>query len=237
MPKSINYLIISAIWSFITLSLRCINIIAGQISLSVTIFGLGLFIFYFLGGLPFAIGFSALCTGASSLSFYLKNRISPTVKLSEQGADSLGFLIGGFVILTIPEQSFPATAILLFFPFCEIIFALIQSLPFFNHGNKLRENTACFKACSTGLNCEIIDRIYFKIMIMTLFFGCFQLYAPASYSLWPICLVIVIWQQYRIIHWSTLSSGINDTNQKFVSNLNKQITSLKENFKQTDKKR
>ena len=234
-PSYLNQIIALLLWSFISFCYRINNRISGQIFGFTCIFGFGLFIFSLLGGLPNLLGIIALSMSSSSVAFLLTNKHSLTSQLSTKGSCILGFLVGAFIILSIPEQAFGPTIILSLFPITETTFALLFYLPFIKHSSHIEENTACAKSLSSGLSEQIVTIHSLRIGFLMIIFGCFQLYASSPYSLWLICTIIIVWQQYRLINWQQLSSGIHDANQSFTQGIRENYSNFKKAINKMDK--
>ena len=231
----INRIIAIIIWSFITLTFRINNKISEQILSSTALFGFGMFVLFLFKGVPTLLGLASLSMGASALAFSLKYWPISKFKLSNHCADSLGFLIGYYVILSIPEYSFGSTIILLMFPLTEVFLALILFSFNYKHSRNLSQNTSCSKALFSGLSEQVIAIHSVRIGLLMILFACFQLYAPSPYSLWLISILTVAWQQYRLMNWQQLSSGINATNQNVIISIKEGYSKLKKTINKTDK--
>lgn len=225
------------IWSFITLTFYITNRLTNQINSTLIMFGFSFFVLSLLGASPKIFGISALFMGGSALACFIKTDSFPKLRLSDTGADCLGFLLGYFIICSIPEYSFGSVMILMFFTIMEIVFALIQKITFLDQFKNIQLNTACGKALSAGLPEKTILSYCFRIGLLQTIFACFQLYGNSPYSLWFICAVIIAWQQYRLINWQQFTLSFKETNKQIADSVTANLSTLKKSFNKTDEKK
>lgn len=229
LPSLAGQLLAALLWTIFALSLRLINGQPALAAIQTTGTGLGILLLYFIGAVPFALGFTAGCLAAAAAAFLVYNWYPPVLELKNSDVDTLGFFLGGLLILCSLEGCIAPAFTLILYPVCETVFALLQKLTFLPRYADMQENTSYSKAAALGLNPKIIASHILRLNLLLILFCCFETYAPNQFSLPLIFAVITIWQMYRLANWNTLSSGIKETNQNILKELKKNFSALKNN--------
>lgn len=227
LPPVINQLCVAAVWTFFCLSLRISNSSSGFVGLHIFCPMVGVIALFIISAAPFALGFEAACVAGAILGFLLFNWPPAIFKLSDKGADVLGFISGGILIYTGMESSFSSVLILAMLPLCEAGLSFFIGLIFASKRQNLNLNTASAMAASSGLEPSIIAKHIFRINLLMILFGCFQVYAPNNFSIPLVCAVIVFWQMYRLAHWNNLSSGLAETNRTVIAEFKQSFSDVK----------
>lgn len=239
LPSLAGQLLAALIWTAIALSLRLLNGCPALAAAQTAGAGIGILILSFIGAAPFALGFEGACLAATAVAFLPYNWYPAVLELKDKGADLLGFVLGGLLIYCAVEGAAAPAVIFIMLLICETVFALLQKLTFLPVFANLKANTAYAKAAASGLNPAIIAGHVLRINVLMILFGCFQVYAPNQFSLPLVCAVVTAWQMYRLMNWSTLTSGLKETNRAVVNELKKNFSDFKDNLdkltKPTDK--
>lgn len=230
LPLWSNQLIVAFLWSIVATGLRVLNGEPTLVVSEILCSGLGIFILSLIGAVPFALGLTNACLFAVSLAFLLYNWYPPALSLKDSEVDLLGFLIGGQLAWCVAEGSAAPAVILIMLFICELLFALAQKLTFLPAFADIKQDTAYAKAVSSGLSQATVASHFLRINLLLVLFGCFQVYAPNQISIPLVCAAITAWQLYRLIHWSTLTSGIRETNQAVAAELKKNFAEIKKHL-------
>jgi hypothetical protein len=70
-----------------------------------------------------------------------------------------------------------------------------------------------------------------KIGIVNVIFSCFQLYAPNPFSMPIFTLVVNLWLLNMLYHASENNLSFKETNEAFVDDVKKGLSTVKEAFK------
>lgn len=230
LPLWANQIIVAFLWSIIAAGLRVLNGEPVLVVSEVLCTGLGIFILSLIGAAPFILGLSNACLFAASLAFLFYNWVPSALSLKDPEADLLGFLIGGQLAWCVAEGSGAPAIIFIMLFVCEFLFALAQKLTFLPAFANIKQDTAYAKAVASGLLSQTVASHFLRINLLLVLFGCFQVYAPNQISIPLVCAAITAWQMYRLVHWSTLTSGIRETNQAVAAELKKNFAEIKKHL-------
>ncbi len=230
LPLWANQIIVAFLWSIIAVGLRVLNGKPVLVVSEVLGTGFGIFILSLIGAAPFALGLSNACLFAASLAFLFYNWEPPALSLKDSEADLLGFIIGGQIAWCVAEGAGAPAVIFIMLFICELLFALAQKLTFLPAFADIKQNTAYAKSISSGLSQPTVASHFLRINLLLVLFGCFQVYAPNQISIPLVCAAVTAWQMYRLIHWSTLTSGIRETNQAVAAELKKNFAEIKKHL-------
>lgn len=234
-PLWINQTLAVFLWSIITISMRIINkydsfVVSESFSICT-----GIACLYFIGGIPFALGFYATGFAALSLSFLLYNWYPARITMPDSTADIIGFILGGLLISSSTESAFSSVFIFFLLFFAETLFATIQKLTFLPQYTNIRDNTSFSHAINSGMPFSAVIGHFIRINVFLILFGCFQAYSPNPYSLLLITTIITVWQMYRLINWQQPSSSLKEINKEILAEIKTKISKVKQQINSTDK--
>ena len=230
LPLWTNQVIVALLWSIIAVGLRVLNGEPVLVISEVLCSSLGIFILSLISAAPFVLGVNNAYLFAASLAFLFYNWSPSALLLKDSEVDLLGFLIGGQLAWCVAEGSGAPAIIFIMLFVCELLFALAQKLTFLPAFADIKQDTSYAKAIASGLPSPTVGSHFLRINLLLLIFGCFQVYAPNQFSIPLICAALTAWQMYRLVHWSTLTSGIRETNQAVAAELKKSFAEIKKHL-------
>lgn len=230
LPLWANQLLTLLLWLFIAFGLRILNGLDGLVPIELIAVGCGLFIIALIGGTPLLIGFSALCLTAVAVALLLYNSYPAQLKISNGGTELLGFVLGWLIITASAEGAAPSAFILALFPLYEITVALLKRITFLPRYRDIIANTAYYQISLSGLNPAFISSYIGKFNLVLVIFACFQIFAPNTYSLPILCILVTAWNLHRLSNWDTASGSLKDINRRFVKDFKNGIADIKKNL-------
>lgn len=192
----------------------------------VTLFGVCLLNLF--GGAPM---YSALCAAflAGLLLAYMAPNFYNEKLVFEDGACvGTAFLICSILLLQLGEFSFPSCVIFTSVFAAELLVALWNKFSV-NHGGTLLENTFYYKAAQIR-TAYVLSLDILKISAISLFFGCFQMSAVNTYSVFIISVLITMWLNSSIAK-NRGKQSIREINRDFVDEVKQNISETKEALK------
>ena len=183
------------------------------------------------GGVPLLFGIFAALLGGMWLGFLRFNWYPSEIVLNEGACASAGFLLSGFLLLGTIELSGSSILVLLSYLFAEIIWVLIRSYLWRIKEPDLYNNTAYFVCYTKDISLDAILVSVVKIGIINIIFSCFQLYAPNPFSMPIFTLVVNLWLLNMLYHASENNLSFRETNEAFVDDVKKGLSTVKEAFK------
>lgn len=236
-PPIINKLLSAALWLTICYFPRIINLNTGIICTQTLTISLGTIMLYFINALPQALGMLAAYISACFIGLVIAGQKNSNLLLSDRMSNLLGFLIGWLVIYASAEGAGSCIIIFALYPLIEITIALIQKLTFMPQFAITKNNTLYLRMINADTPPSIINRHLLRISAICILFGNFQAFAPNNYSILIFCLLIIIWQLYRICNWREIPSGFKETNKKFLSDVKNNLQEVSQRLKNIDKGR
>lgn len=231
LPPILNQFFTAFLWVAICYVPRVINLNIGLVSIQTLTISLGCFILYSIGVLPLAIGVLALSISTLFACWLLVSRQYPHVLISDKMCNLLGFVLGWLVVYAAIEGVGSCVLIFGLYPLLEVLFALAQKLTFLPQFAIVKNNTFYIRLADKSMPPAVINRYLLRTDAMCIFFGCFQVFAPNSYSIPVFCLLAVLWQLYRLYTWQGASESIKEINQKFVANVKNNLSEISENLR------
>lgn len=226
-----NRLLAIALLLSATFSLRLLNGIPGLALSQVFFIALGTFFLSLIGGLPTQLGIIGLCFSACTLVFLIYNWYPPKLNLSDQTADIFAFLTGWLVLFAAAEGAGSSVFIFASLWICEAVIALLKKLTFLKSYADTAANTISYQAGLSGLSPSVICNYTIRLNIVLLLFGCFQIFAPNYYSLPALCIVIILWQLYRMANWQDIPDNLRAVNRRFIKDVKSGVDTLKKNLR------
>lgn len=236
LPLWFNKFLTAALWLAVCYCPRVLNLNTGIISLQTITISLGTLLLYFIHALPLALGILAACIAASFAGLLIAGRQNANLLLSDFMCNLLGFLLGWLIIYASAEGAGACIAIFTLYPIIEIIIALAQKLTFLPQFAIAKNNTLYLRIVDADMTPSIINRYLLRISAICILFGCFQAFAPNNYSIPVFCLIVVLWQLYRIYNWREIPSTLRETNKKFVNDVKNNLQEISQTLKGRDRK-
>lgn len=230
LPVWANQLLTLLLWLFVAFGLRILNGLDGLVPIELIAIGCGLFIIALIGGTPLLIGAGALCLTASAVALLLYNYYPSQLIINKGGTELLGFVLGRLIITASAEGAAPSVFILALFPLYEITVALLKRITFLPRYHDIIANATYYQISLTGLNPAFIIGYIGKFNLVLVLFACFQIFAPNTYSLPILCVLITAWNLHRLSNWDTTASSLKDINRRFVKDFKNGIADIKKNL-------
>lgn len=223
----ISGLILSLILFFFSFSYPYINGIDGILGLQTTGIGLGIFALSLLGGVPSLLGGFSLSFAAVFCAFMFFNWYPAKLSLTTGGAHAVGFIIGWLMLNTAYEGSGPAVIIFALFFVVEILTALLKKMTLRPEYANLAANTNCYEANLSGFPPSSIAANIFRLQLILLMMGCFELYAPNAYTIPLFTLVVTIWYLSKLKNWQNSNKTIRELNQDLMAEIKTNLNNVK----------
>lgn len=236
LPPVANQLLTALLWLVVCYCPRIINLNTGLIGIQTLTLALGGMLLYFIGALPLALGFLSACFAACFSAFLIAGSHNPNLQLSDQMSNLLGFLLGWLIIYASAEGAGVCFLVFSLYPLVEVIFAMSLKLTFLPRFAIAKNNTLYLRITDAEMPPALINRHLLRINAVCILFGSFQSYAPNNYSIPVFCLLIVLWQLYRIYNWREVSASLKETNQKFIRSVKENLQEISGNLKNKGRK-
>lgn len=212
---------------FFTFFYPYISGIDGILGLQTASIGLGIFALSLLGGVPTLLGGFGLSLGAIFCAFLIFNWYPAKLSLTKGGAHAIGFIIGWLMLCGTYEGSGPAVIIFAMFFVVEILSALLKKMTLRPEYANLTANTNCYEANLSGFPPSSISANIFRLLLILLMMGCFELYAPNAYTIPLFTMVVTIWYLSKIKNWQTSGKTIRELNQDLMIEIKNNLNNVK----------
>lgn len=240
-PYTINFSNILPSWSNKILTILLWFALANSITVLINVealaetemisVSLGMFALYFIsGGLPALLGATAIFFTGIILPLFIYRWYPPKISLPRQTYSILGYAFSWLMIFGSAEFSGSCIYIFAVVLILENIIAYTKKLTFVKKYTNPSSNTVTYQTNLSGLSPDIICRYIFRINFLFIIIGCFQYYAPDSYSIPLLASLICCWNLYRLYNWNTLPNNLKESKQQIVSDLKKSIEKVKNNL-------
>lgn len=204
-----------------------INGIDGVLGLQTTGVGLGIFALSLLSGLPTLLGGLGLSFAAIFCAFLIFNWYPAKLSLTTGGAHAVGFIAGWLILCGTYEGSGPAVIVFALFFVVEILTALLKKMTLRPEYANLSANTNCYEANLSGFPPSSISANIFRLQLILLLMGCFELYAPNTYTIPLFTFVVTIWYLSKIKNWQTTNKTIREMNQDLMTEIKTNLNNVK----------
>lgn len=235
LPPLPNKILTAVLWLAICYFPRVINLNTGIVCIQTLTIALGALLLYFINALPLAVGMLAAYTAACFIGLLVAARNNPNLRISDLMCNLLGFLLGWLTVYASAEGAGSCFAVFAIYPLIEVIFALAQKLTFLPQFAIAKNNTLYLRMIDADMTPSVLNRYLLRISAICILFGSFQAFAPNDYSIPVFCLLVVLWQLYRIYNWRELPSGLKETNKKFISDVKNNLQEISQILKDRDK--
>ncbi len=220
-------IILCLILFFFSLCYPVINGIDGILGLQTTAIGLGIFILSLISGTPNLLGGMGLSLAAIICAFLIFNWYPAKLSLTKGGAHALGFIVGWLMLNTTYEGSGPAVITFALFFIVETFTALLKKMTLRPEYANLSANTNCYEANLSGFPPYSIAANIFRLQIILLMMGCFELYAPDVYTIPLFTLVVTIWYLSKLKNWQNSNKTIRELNQDLMAEIKTNLNNVK----------
>lgn len=226
LPLWINPIITAFLWSCFAYMWKYLNEVDGVLIVSAIMCCVGFIFLSWFDGAPRLIGYQAAIIIGGLCSIFIYNKYPSQISLSSTDCSFIGFFIGYILIETIPEKSLPSAIIFSFYPIGEFIYSIIGMLTTWNFSGII-SHTAYYQANTSGLSPYLIYRHIFRLNIILLIFGCFELYGTNNYSIPLIASIFTFWYIFRLHNWTGEEQSLKDMNKNIMQELKDGIEKLK----------
>lgn len=230
----LNRIIIIAVWFLFSYTYRYTNSGDGMLPMQSLTITSGITILSLLGAIPMFLGFYGMVISAAILAIFVFNWYPSRIKISSSASRAIGFIIFSLISYVGSENAIACAIIFSMFMIVDIIWALALKLTFQNKYHNLIDNTGYQQALIEGMKPIQAVAFSFRMQILLVFFGCFQIYSPISGSLIIISALITIWFSYRYRNMPVSQQSIKDINTQFLEEMQDRVNDFKEYIKKDE---
>lgn len=230
LPQWLNQVFILLLWMVAAFSLRFLNGINGLPAVEVCTITTGIFFISLIGGVPFMLGLNSGFLMFCSLAFLAYTWYPAPVEVTNKSLDVLGYLLAWLMVIGSAEGSGSSIFIFAAFWITEMAVAWLKRATFLKKYHNVTANTNYYQANISGLNPGVICNYVIRLNILLILFGAFQLFAPNSVSVPLFCLVICLWNLYRLRNWQQEPKNLKEINQQFASEFKSGLEKVKSNL-------
>ena len=112
----------------------------------------------------------------------------------------------------------------------EVIWAGLKKLSRKPQYQEIVPNTFYYQTNLSGLSPDIISENIFKLDALLVIFGCFQIYAPNSYSLAILGVILTFWFLNHLRNWQVAERSLGEINREVVKDLKENVEDIKKNL-------
>ena len=221
-------LILSLILFLFSVFYPYINKIDGISGIQSAGIGMGIFTLSLIGGVPALLGAFGLSLAAVVGAFLIFNWYPAKLSLTSAGSSALGVLLGWLMLIGTYEGSGPAIIIFALFFIVEILAALLKFITLRPEYRNLAANTYCYQANLSGFPPYSIAANVFRLQLILLIMGSFELYAPNAYTIPLFTLVVTAWYLSKIKNWQTANKTIREVNRDLMTEIKNNINTIKD---------
>lgn len=178
-----------------------------------------------IGGAPVYLALVSAVLGGALCAYLGVNLHRIKIEFDSTSCLILAFLLSNIFILDMGELSFSSCLIFSMVFWAELVVAVWKRL-FITKSGGLTENSHFF-AAAQKLSLAVLMSNIFKVGIVCLFFGWFQLFSVNQYSMPLVSFFVVIWLN------TSMGANLLET-PKTLKQINSEfIQDIKQNFKET----
>ncbi len=215
---------------------KILNILPHTIFVVSTTMLIGVSLLSFVGGAPLYLAYVCALLIGSLCGFLGVNLHSLKIELDNLSCSILAFLICNIFILNISELSFSSCIIFTMLFWAELALSIYNKF-FVNEKGNLLENSHLL-AVAQKLTLNTLVSNLFKIGLVCMFFGWFQLFSINQYSLPIISFFIVIWLDNSMgANLLRTPKSLKQINSEFVADIKQNLKDTKESFSQIKNKK
>lgn len=191
----------------------------------------GIFILYILlGGLPLLLGIAAIFLIGCLIPLLIYRWYPPKIQLPARSYSLIGYAFSWLIISGSVEFDGSILYIFSVFLVLENLIAYAKKLTFIEKYQNPSSNTVTYQTNLTGLSPDLICRYVLRTNFIFVVIGCFQFYAPDSWSIPSLATLIGIWNLYRLYNWNVLPHSLKESKQQLISDFKTGIEQVKKNI-------
>lgn len=192
---------------------------------------IGMFVLYILlGGLPAFIGLSAIFLIGSLIPMLIYRWYPPKINLPTRPYSLIGYAFSWLIISGSAEFSGSCLYIFALLLVLENLIAYAKRFSFIEKYRNPASNTVTYQTNLTGLSPDLICRYILRTNFIFIVIGCFQYYAPDSWSIPFLASLIGIWNLYRLYNWNVLPHSLKESKEQLISDFKSGIDQVKKNI-------
>lgn len=227
LPFWFDRLAIVGLWTLFCSFYYVLNGLDGIIGSENLTVGIGLSLLAFLGGSPYLFGIIALSFSAVSAAFLIFNWYPAKLNLDKNGCRAIGFMLVWLIFMNGAEGNVTCGLIFAMYYLVELFEATVKKISLRDKYTKLITNTGYYQTNVSGLSPDSVAAFLLKLQVVLIIFGCFQLYAPNTFSIPILAFVISIWFLSRMVDWQNPQKTIKQLNKDFVDDIKQNLEDIK----------
>lgn len=227
LPFWADRLVIVIFWTLFSNFYYILNGLDGVLATENLTIGIGLTFLAVLGAAPYLFGIISLCFAVLCLTFMIFNWYPARLSLDNNGCRAVGFMLAWLIFINSAESSISCGIIFAMYYIVELLESAVKKLSLRDRYMKLTANTNYYQANISGLPpCNVIAFL-FKLQVVLIIIGCFQIYAPNSFSIPILALIITVWFLTRLVDWQTPKKTLKQLNKDFVEDIKQNLDDFK----------
>lgn len=227
LPLWLDRIVIVIFWTFFCSFYYLLNGLDGILGIENLTISLGLAALAVLGATPYLFGIMALCFSVLNISFMIFNWNPAKLSLDKNGCRAMGFMLAWLIFMNGVEGNITCSLIFAMYYLVEIAVAFAKKLSLREKYTTLIANTNYYQTNISGLSPCSVAAFLLKLQIVLIILGCFQIYAPNSFSIPILAFIISIWFLNRMVNWKTPKKTFKQLNKDLVKDIKKNIDTIK----------
>ncbi len=230
LPFWLDRICILSIWFLFSNFYYILNGVDGLIGTQTFCIGAAFAVFGIIDAIPLFYTMVAISLMSVSGSFLILNWYPARLSLTQDSCKVLGFVIGWLLVFSSAEGLAPCNFIFIAFYILELLQSAVKKISLRDRYESLTANTTYYQANISGLSPVEICTFLFKLQIVFIIIGCFQLYSPNAYSLPALSIVLGAWFLNKLKNWQTPDKGLKEINKDFIDDIRQNIEDIKNNI-------
>lgn len=230
LPFWLDRLTIALIWSLFAWAYKYLDGLEGIVAVQTVTPLCGMVILAFLGAIPILTGCFSAVFALIMTAYAVYNWYPAQLRLTTSGCQALGFLTAWLFMLAAREGSASCALIFSLYYIVEVIWAGLKKLSRKPQYQEIVPNTFYYQTNLSGLSPDIISENIFKLDALLVIFGCFQIYAPNSYSLAILGIILTFWFLNHLRNWQVAERSLGEINREVVKDLKENVEGIKKNL-------
>lgn len=230
LPFWLDRLTIALIWSLFAWAYKYLDGLEGIVAVQTVTPLCGMVILAFLGAIPILTGCFSAVFALIITAYAVYNWYPAQLRLTTSGCQALGFLTAWLFMLAAREGSASCALIFSLYYIVEVIWAGLKKLSRKPQYQEIVPNTFYYQTNLSGLSPDIISENIFKLDALLVIFGCFQIYAPNSYSLAILGVILTFWFLNHLRNWQVAERSLGEINREVVKDLKENVEDIKKNL-------
>lgn len=233
LPFWLDRLTIALIWSLFAWAYKYLDGLEGIVAVQTVTPLCGMVILAFLGAIPILTGCFSAVFALIITAYAVYNWYPAQLRLTTSGCQALGFLTAWLFMLAAREGSASCALIFSLYYIVEVIWAGLKKLSRKPQYQEIVPNTFYYQTNLSGLSPDIISENIFKLDALLVIFGCFQIYAPNSYSLAILGVILTFWFLNHLRNWQVAERSLGEINREVVKDLKENVEDIKKTLIRT----